>query len=128
MAKDETKRISPQVISDDVDSLAALRGVEKYDPRDANYTVAKLDALKTSMQAAQEVETRADAASRAARDSANAAEWEFHNAILRAKDFVIGQFGKNSDAVQAIGLKKKSEYRTRARNGRTEPVPAVGAV
>ena len=31
--------------------------------------------------------------------------------ILGVKATVIGQYGHNSDAVQAIGLKKKTDYR-----------------
>jgi len=127
MAKDETRRMNRQIISDDVDSLAALRDIEKYNPSDTEYTVAKLDALRTAMQAAQDGEARAEAALKSARDNANATEWEFHNAILRAKELVIGQFGKDSDEVQAVGLKKKSEYKTHARNSKTEPAPTVGA-
>ncbi len=41
-------------------------------------------------------------------DSA-AAEWRFHEVMLGAKDQVIAQYGVNSDQVQALGLKKKSE-------------------
>jgi hypothetical protein len=47
----------------------------------------------------------------AARDAANAAEWALHNLILGAKDQVIAQYGEDSDQVQAIGLKKKSEHK-----------------
>ncbi|HUI07508.1 MAG TPA: hypothetical protein VL486_10950 [Verrucomicrobiae bacterium] len=126
MAKNETRRISPQVISDDLNSLTALRGIEDYDPRDEDYTVKKLDALKTAMETAQEAETRAEATLKAARDDANAAEWEFHNAMLRVKQFVIAQFGEDSNEVHAVGLKKKSEYRTPTRNSKTEPASAVG--
>jgi len=55
----------------------------------------------------------------AARDAATAAEWDFHNTMLAVKEQVIAQFGKNSDQVQALGLKKKSEYKapTRKANG-----------
>ena len=57
-------------------------------------TVAKLHAAKTAMQAAQDGETRAEAALEVARDNANATEWEFHNAMLRAKEQVIGQLAR----------------------------------
>ncbi len=45
------------------------------------------------------------------RDEAVAAEVEYHNAILRSRDQVVAQFGKDSNEVQAVGLKKVSEYR-----------------
>jgi hypothetical protein len=39
------------------------------------------------------------------------AERDFHNAILGAKDQVKAQFGKDSNELQALGLKKASEYK-----------------
>ncbi len=77
------------------------------------------------MEAAQLAETQAEAALKAARDAANAKEWAFHNAILGAKKQVIAQFGVDADEVQAIGLKKKSEYKSPTRNGKSAlPVTA----
>lgn len=40
------------------------------------------------------------------------AEWEFHNAILVAKEQVIGQYGIDSNEAQAVGIKKKSERKS----------------
>src|SRR5437773_5614256 len=93
MAKNETRRNSPQVISDDVDSLAALKDVEGYDPSNTDYTVAKLDASKDAMDTAQEAETQAEVAWKAARDAANTKEWGFHKLVLGAKKQVVAQFG-----------------------------------
>lgn len=122
MAKNETRRNSPQVISDDVNSLAALKGVEGYDPSNTDYTVAKLDAAKTAMDTARTAETQAEAALKAARDTANAKEWAFHNTVLGAKQQVVAQFGDDSDEAQAIGYKKKSEWKAPVRNNK--PVPS----
>jgi hypothetical protein len=72
---------------------------------------AKLTALKI----AQDAEVNAQNALDTARDAANAAEWDFHNALLGAKDQVIAQYGKDSDQIQALGLKKKSERKTPVR-------------
>jgi hypothetical protein len=44
-----------------------------------------------------------------ARDNAVTAEREFHNLMLGAKDQVTAQFGRDSNEVQALGLKKASE-------------------
>jgi hypothetical protein len=54
------------------------------------------------------------------RDATTAAEWDFHNTMLAVKEQVIAQFGKNSDQVQALGLKKKSEYKAPARRGKAK--------
>ena len=124
MAKDETRRLSPQVLSDDFASLAALGGIPGYAPGNDNYSFGKLTELKMSLEHEQDTETRQEANLKAARDAATAKEWEFHNAILRAKEFVIGQFGKDSNEIQAVGLKRKSEYKSPQRNGKAASAPA----
>src|ERR1041384_5698114 len=85
MAKNETRRNSPQVISDDEDSLDALKGVEGYDPSNTDYTVAKLDVARDAMDTARAAETQAEVALKAARDAANTKEWAFHNLRLGAR-------------------------------------------
>ena len=122
MAKNETRRNSPQVISDDVDSLAALKGVKGYDPSNTDFTVAKLETAKEALEAAQVVETQAEVAWKAARDAANTKEWGFHNLVLGAKKQVVAQFGDDSNEAQAIGLKKKSEWKAPTRTNK--PVPS----
>jgi hypothetical protein len=63
------------------------------------------------MKGAQDEEFAIQNALATARDSSTAAEWEFHNFMLAVKEQIIAQFGKNSDQLQALGLKKKSEYK-----------------
>jgi len=41
------------------------------------------------METARQAEINAESALKAARDAANQAEWEFHDAVLGAKDQVI---------------------------------------
>ena len=115
MAKDETRRIKPSDIQANKDAYNALVKIANYAPANPAYTVAALETAHSNMQAKQATETQALAAYQAARDDANKAEWEFHNLMLRTKDQVIAQFGKDSNEVQALGLKKKSEYRKPAR-------------
>ena len=55
------------------------------------------------------------AAADSARDDHVAVQWELHNALLGAKDQVTAQFGKDSNEVQAMKLKKKSEYKNPTR-------------
>jgi hypothetical protein len=64
------------------------------------------------MVSKRDVEAQKQADLDAARDDSTAAEWAFHNAILGAKDQVIAQFGDDSNEVQSLGLKKKSEYKS----------------
>ena len=48
----------------------------------------------------------------------NGREWEFHNLILGAKDQVTAQFGRDSNEVQAVGLKKASERKAPQRRSK----------
>jgi len=47
-----------------------------------------------------------------------AAESEFHDFTLAVKEQVIAQYGKSSDQVQSLGLKKKTEYKAPARRAK----------
>jgi hypothetical protein len=59
-----------------------------------------------------------------AHDATTAAAWALHKAVLGAKSQVIAQFGPDSNAVAALGLKKKSEYRRPPRrSGKTTIQP-----
>jgi hypothetical protein len=117
MSKNPTRRISPANLQADLDSFAALQAITTYAPANAAYTLAAITAAKHNMEAKQTAETQAAANLAAARDGAADGEWEFHNAVLGSKTQVNAQFGENSDEVQAVGLKKKSEYKKPARKG-----------
>ncbi|HUJ10887.1 MAG TPA: hypothetical protein VL171_12750 [Verrucomicrobiae bacterium] len=125
MAFDETRRLAKSVLADDIAVADALGGINAYQPADEKCNVANVAALRTEMETAQGVETRQEAAAKTARDNATAKEWEFHNTILRVKQLVSGQFGSDSNEVQSIGLKKKSEYSRPHRSETTEPAPAT---
>ena len=111
MAKNENNRLRPVQLQDDLDALTALRSIGGYAPANAAYALQEVENRLTGMKDTQEDEVNAQNALATARDAAAAAEWEFHNFILGVKEQVIAQFGKNSDEVQSLGLKKKSEYK-----------------
>jgi hypothetical protein len=115
MAKNPTKRIRPIVLQDDLEALTTLQGLSTYAPSNTAYAKTALTAKLTAMKAAQDAELHARNAFNSARDAANAAEWDLHNAVLGAKDQVIAQYGKDSDQIQALGLKKKSERKAPVR-------------
>ena len=124
MAQHETRRLSPTVRRDDLDCYNAIAGISGYEPMNESLDPAHLLTARNAMQAADAAEVNAEAAWKAARDAANSKEWAFHNLLLSAKDQVIAQFGDDSDQAQAVGLKKKSEYKPRSRNGHVAPTPA----
>lgn len=110
MANNQTRRIAPPILQADRDSFASLQAITSYTPANAAYTGTAISALRQAMEAKQAAETQAAAALAAARDEAVAAEWAFHNAMLGAKEQIVAQFGKDSNELQSLGLKKKSEY------------------
>ena len=119
MAKDQTKRIAPAQMQADMDAYLALQGIANYTPANTAYTLEAVRTKMEAMKATQEEEFAIQTALVAARDTSTAAEWEFHDIILAVKEQVIAQFGKNSNELQALGLKKKSEYKAPARKAKT---------
>ena len=111
MAKDQTKRLEPKTIQEDKDVVAAITTLAPaYAPANAAYSLANLNTAQSGMATAQATEVQKQGEADAARDTANTAEWAFHNKVLEAKKQVAAQYGSDSDQLQAIGLKKKSEY------------------
>lgn len=117
----QATRLRPAQIQADRDAFAALQAVAGYAPANPAYALTAMMTAQASLNAAQQAEAQANAAAAAARDNAVAQEWAFHNLMLGAKDQIRAQFGKDSNEVQAVGLKKKSEYR------RPTPRPKEGS-
>jgi hypothetical protein len=109
MAQSNTKRIDPDLLGADKDSLVALQVITTYAPSKPELTTAAVVAVSAALTTAQAAEVQAKNAWDAARDNAVAAEWALHNAILGVKDQVRAQFGPDSNELQSLGLKKKSE-------------------
>lgn len=116
----QATRLRPSQIQTDRDAFAALQAIEGYAPANPAFALTAITAASAALGAAQQAETQAAAAAASARDDVTAREWEFHNLIMGVKDQVIAQFGPDSNEVQAVGLKKRSEYsrpRPRATKG-----------
>jgi hypothetical protein len=111
MAKDQNRRLTPSDIQADKNAQAALKALTDYNPSNKKFTADKVAAARKAMDDAQEEETQAEKAAMKARDKANAAEWAFHNMMIGTKNQVVAQYDDDSDEVQSMGLKKKSEYK-----------------
>ena len=122
MAKDEARRVAPNVIEADRNSFAALQAITNYQPANPSFSMEALTAALSALNNAQRAETQALAAAASARDAAVKSEWEFHNIVLGMRDQVIAQFGRDSNEIQAVGLKKVSEHK---RRGRKAPEPTT---
>ena len=119
MAQKQTVRLKPKQLQDDQEVLAALADITDYKPANAAFTLDKVQSAGAAMQKKQDDETRKQAAASAARDASVAAEWDFHNLVLGAKDQVIAQYGRDSNEAQGVGLKKKSERQAPRRRAKT---------
>ena len=111
MAKNQQKRLGLMNLSKDHESFDAMKGMENFTPLNGTYNLGNVQRLHDTMVELKEKETQAEATFRSLRDNTVAAEWAFHNAILDCKDQVKAQFGKDSNEVQAIGLKKSVDYK-----------------
>ena len=115
MAKNQTRRITSGVLSDDRAAFDALQGIANYTPANPAYKTETIKAARDRMDDLLREATQAEVAAEAKRAAANAGEWEFHNAMLGAKVQVTAQFGDDSDEHAALGMKKKSEYKSPTR-------------
>ncbi|HEV7798701.1 MAG TPA: hypothetical protein VGO73_11120, partial [Pyrinomonadaceae bacterium] len=111
MGKNETRRLNPSILAEDLEIFAALKTIEDYKPANPAYTVAAVAVIDTNRLAAHDTEMQTTAAANAARDNHVALQWDFHNGVLGSKNQVIAQFGLDSNEAQAMKLKKKSEYK-----------------
>jgi len=102
-------RVAPSVLADDRVSLLALKSLNDYSPMNPSCTTDVLQASEIALSCAEEEEIIARRAYEVARERAIEAGQVFHNNILAAKSQVIAQYGADSPAVHAVGLKKKSE-------------------
>ncbi|HEX7955604.1 MAG TPA: hypothetical protein VF508_01590, partial [Pyrinomonadaceae bacterium] len=116
----ESKRMRPALVAEDETTFEALQGIADYAPANQAYAVPLIEAAHAAMVRARAAETQAEGAYAAARDTAVAREWEFHNIMLGAKDQVMALFGRNSNEVQALGLKKASERKAPQRRPKSD--------
>jgi hypothetical protein len=108
-------RISPQTLDADRAALRAIADMGDYAPSNTAISLPALLEMEAALAQAELQEERAVRAAADARDLAIEAGRRFHELMLIAKAQVIGQYGHNSRAVEAIGLKKKSERRRPSR-------------
>ena len=112
MAKNQHKRLPPGKIEADENGFAALQTITGYTPINNTYSLDAVCSAHEELRNLRRAAATAQAQAQAARESAVAKEWEFHNLMLGVKEQVIAQFGKDSDEVEALGLKRKSDYKS----------------
>lgn len=119
MALHENRKPSPEDMKADRAALLAIRELRDYVPVNPTLSIEALTALEQALLQAEQEELRLQNALANARDTAAAAAWALRNSILSAKLSVIAQYGPDSNAVQSLGLKKKSDRRRPSRRNGT---------
>jgi hypothetical protein len=115
MALDQNRRPSPEGIKADRAALVAIRELRDFAPVNPAHSAEAMSALEQVLTQAEQEELRLQNALASARDRTTAAAWALRNSMLGAKSQVIAQYGADSDAVQSLGLKKKSDRRRPSR-------------
>ncbi|RPJ24845.1 MAG: hypothetical protein EHM33_16430 [Chloroflexi bacterium] len=121
MLSTQSRRIRPAILQADRDSQVTLGAMPDYQPSNPAFSKENVESALTAMQAARQAEILAQTALDTARDAAAAAEWRFHEIMLGVKTQVIAQYGKDSDELQALGLKKISEHKRAVRRQPENP-------
>ncbi|MBE9010968.1 hypothetical protein IQ250_12190 [Pseudanabaenaceae cyanobacterium LEGE 13415] len=104
-----TKRLSRELIQQDVESMNGLNAVYGYHTSRPEATLEGLQLAYRTMLAKQQIETEQQVIAREAAEAARQAEHNFHQAVLAMKEAVKGQFGSDGKEAVAIGLKRKSD-------------------
>ncbi len=110
-AVDFSRRVSQKNIIHDIAAYHGLSTVSGYIPIHSEATPTGIQDAYEVMLEKQKKETELMTMLKASADAARQAEVTFHNAVLAMKESIRGQFGPNSDEAQAVGYKKKSEYK-----------------
>lgn len=114
MASKRTKRLAPSIQTEDIETLDALEAIEDWSPSNPQYSKANAQAIRAAMVAKQTKETQDAVQAKASRDDAAESEWDTHDFVLGVRQQGVAQYGEDSNEVQSLGLKKKSEYKKRS--------------
>jgi hypothetical protein len=120
MAKNETRQLPPAILAEDREIYTAIKALTDYAPANRDFSQEALDASLAAVDAAQALETQTRVAWEAARDDKVAAEWALHNKLLGGKDQVQAQYGPNSNQLQSVKRKKKTEYKSPGRGSKKD--------
>lgn len=118
MANSRTKPVDMPTLTRDRRTIKALRDLTDYRPHRPEHTPEALLALDQEVLAVQDAVDRARREYEAARARLIALSWVLHDSVLGARTEVVVLFGPDSNAVHAVGLKRKSERKRPVRPAR----------
>lgn len=109
-------RLRAEDLANDEAAIIAIKNMEGYLPGPGLPSIEDLMAMTTNVrshteayQVAQNEALIAQNSVTSARNDLIQAENERHEAVMRLKAYVIAQYGRDSNEVRAVGLKRKSD-------------------
>jgi hypothetical protein len=123
-AQNTSRRLSADTISQDILSLTGLQSIQDYQPTRSEASLKALQQAYKTMLTQQQLLAEKQADYKTATELTKQSEWAFHNAVLAMKEVVRGQYGSDSNEVQTVGFKKKSNRKRPAK----AKVAVAGAV
>lgn len=126
MKRIETKRLAADITTTNLKCNAKIKTLKGYKSAKTEFSAEELAAAEEELTESRQQEAQAEQAMKTARNRAVTAEWDLHNKILGAKKQVVALYGEDSDEVQAVGLKKKSDWkRSGGRKAKTGALKAA---
>ena len=119
---EKVQRMRPTELKEMRDMLAALKALPGYAPHDSDATVAALEARLAEWETRNTTEVQKENEAAAAKDATASVEALLRKDRTSIRSQVSAQYGRDSDEVAAVGLKKTSEYKPRTR--KTDPAAA----
>lgn len=112
------QRLSSQALAADRAILAAVANLPDYAPNNPAYSIAALLELNAVVLETLQNESRLLQEADLARDKSIAALQALHKGVKGLRAQVIAQYGDDSAALHAIGLKKSSERKRPVRRAK----------
>lgn len=103
------KRPPRTTIAADRSYLRDLQKLTDFAPRNPQHSIAALLEREAKMLRSLAAEDQSRWAYQLDRDAADEDVIGFHDLMITVKDEVVTQYGRNSYALRAVGLKPKSE-------------------
>ncbi|KAB8145908.1 hypothetical protein F8S13_02180 [Chloroflexia bacterium SDU3-3] len=121
MAKTSRKQISAEQLEEDRAVIIALKQLPGYAPAQGTPTVDDLIAKNQQVEANQEDLSSSQQAVVVARSKLQISISDLHEDVMRSKAQVIAQYGRDSDEVRSLGLKRLSDRKRPVRTKGGKP-------
>lgn len=111
MAPKTKYRIPRATLEADRDVIEALAKLPDYSPANRECSVSNLQTLEAALTRSEQAESRSKRAYDVSVEQTTDAGWAIHTMVQAAKEQVVAQYGNDSNEVQMIGRKKRSQYK-----------------